>query len=322
MHVRVLGCSGSIAARCHTTAFLVDDDILLDAGSGVGELRLDELARIEHIFISHSHLDHVLGIPLLADSVISLRKAPAQAPAEGLPGVHPGQVAGRPGSADAADAASAANAAAPDCASCPLPAPPRLRPIHVHALPETLQALRQHIFNGVIWPDFTRLPSAEQPLIVFHEIAIGQVLDLPGRGQTTRRLEVLPAAHTVPACGFAVHGHPGRTEDAPPETDPGWWVYTGDTGPNPALWTTLAGRPIAHLIIETAFGDGERHLAAISGHLAPHSLAAELTQLDGSVSVHITHTKPGELPAVLSQIRALDSRHRIEPLREGQVFAV
>ncbi|MFZ5520026.1 MAG: MBL fold metallo-hydrolase [Pseudomonadota bacterium] len=298
MQVRVLGCSGSIAARCHTTAFLVDDDILLDAGSGVGELRLDELARIEHVFISHSHLDHVLGIPLLADSVISLRKAPAELPADGLPSL----IAHAP--------------------NIPLPAPPRLRPIHVHALPETLQALRQHIFNGIIWPDFTRLPSAEQPLIVFHEIAIGQVIDLPGRGQTTRRLEVLPAAHTVPACGFAVHGHPGRTADAPPETDPGWWVYTGDTGPNPALWITLAGRPIAHLIIETAFGDDERHLAAISGHLAPHSLAAELTQLDGSVSVHITHTKPGELPAVLSQIRALDSRHRIEPLREGQVFAV
>ena len=40
--IRVLGCSGSIAARCHTTSFLLDDDILIDAGTGVGELRLDE----------------------------------------------------------------------------------------------------------------------------------------------------------------------------------------------------------------------------------------------------------------------------------------
>ena len=64
--IRVLGCSGSIAARCHTTSFLLDDDILIDAGTGVGELRLDELARINHILISHSHLDHILSIPLLA----------------------------------------------------------------------------------------------------------------------------------------------------------------------------------------------------------------------------------------------------------------
>ncbi len=274
--VRVLGCSGSIAARCHTTAFLLDDDVLIDAGTGVGELRLDELACIEHIFISHSHLDHVLGIPLMADSVIRLRQT-----REGL------------------------------------------RPIHVHALPATLDALRKHIFNGVIWPDFTRLPSAAEPLLKFHEFEIGQTIDLPGRGNTERRIEVLPAAHTVPGVGFAIQGR--STKRAPKHepaqsTETGWWIYSGDTGPNPALWETLNGRPIAHLIIETAFGDDEQHLANISGHLAPHTLAAELQRLDGSVSVHITHTKPGEMAAVIAQIRAIDTGHRIEPLRGGQVF--
>jgi hypothetical protein len=54
--------------------------------------------------------------------------------------------------------------------------------------------------------------------------------------------------------------------------------------------------------------------------LSPQSLAQELTQLDGEISVYITHPKPGEVPAVLAQIRELDSRHRIEPLREGQRF--
>lgn len=270
MMVRVLGCSGSIAARCYTTAFLVDQDVLLDAGSGVGELRLDELARIDHVFISHSHLDHVLALPLMADSVIRLRMSSGP-----------------------------------------------LKPIRVHALPATLQALRDHVFNGVLWPDFTRLPTPEWPLITLHPIEIGQTVDL-STTMATRHLHVLPAAHTVPACGFALEslGHamhgPGK----------GWWVYTGDTGPNPLLWQALGGRKIAHLIIETAFGDDERHLAAISGHLAPESLAAELAQLDGSVSVHITHTKPGEMAAVLAQIRALDTQHLIEPLRVGQVFSV
>ena len=106
------------------------------------------------------------------------------------------------------------------------------------------------------------------------------------------------------------------------ETPLGWWVFTGDTGPNPALWQALNGQRIAQLVIETAFGDEEAHLAMISGHLAPQTLARELAQLDGEVSVYITHPKPGEVPAVLSQIRALDTRHVIEPLREGQRFHV
>jgi len=261
--IRVLGCSGSIAARCHTTAFLLDDDILIDAGSGVGELRLDELARIDHILISHSHLDHVLSIPLLADSVIRLRQR--------------------------------------DDGS--------LRPIRVHALPETLQALRDHLFNGTIWPDFTRLPTADQPILVFQPFAEGQVLNFESPGaRGTRTIHVLPAKHTVPAVGFGV------------ETPKGWWVFSGDTGPNPALWARLQDQPIAQLIIETAFGNDEAHLARISGHLSPQSLAQELTHLQGKVDVYITHPKPGEVPAVLAQIHALDSRHRIEPLREGQRF--
>ena len=53
---------------------------------------------------------------------------------------------------------------------------------------------------------------------------------------------------------------------------------------------------------------------------SPQTLAQELLLLDGEVSVYITHPKPGEVPAVLSQIRALDTRHVIEPLREGQRF--
>lgn len=129
-----------------------------------------------------------------------------------------------------------------------------MQPVHVHALPETLQALRDHSFNGVIWPDFTRLPSVQHPILVFHELAVGDVLSFPARGALPERVvHVLPAAHTVPAVGFGV------------ETPLGWWVFTGDTGPNPELWDVLAGQKIAQLVIETAFGDEEAYLAEISG---------------------------------------------------------
>jgi len=76
MKLRVLGCSGGIGGNLRTTALLIDHDILIDAGTGVGDLGLDELALIDHVFLTHSHLDHILCIPLLLDSVAEMRASP------------------------------------------------------------------------------------------------------------------------------------------------------------------------------------------------------------------------------------------------------
>jgi len=254
MPVRVLGCSGSIAAGSHTTSFLLDDDVLIDAGTGVGTLTLDQLQRIDHILLSHSHLDHVLGVPLLADSVMRRR-------------------AGR-------------------------------APIRVHALPATLDALRAHVFNGAIWPDFTRLPTPEHPVIELQPFEVGQQLHFGRR----RVIEVLPALHTVPAVGFAVMAPAGA------------WVFTGDTAPNEALWLRLREMRVAHLVIETAFRNDEGHLAQVSRHLHPAALGRELQALAQPAQVHITHIKPGELDQVMSEIGALGSAHHIGALTAGQVF--
>jgi ribonuclease BN (tRNA processing enzyme) len=257
MQIRVLGCSGSIAAGSRTTAFLVDDDLLIDAGTGVGDLPLDAMVRIDHILVTHSHLDHVLAIGLLADSVARRRAA-----------------AGRP-------------------------------PVQVHALAPTLDALRAHILNGVIWPDFTRLPTVEQPTLELVPIAHGQRLRIGAR-----TVEVLPAAHTVPACGYAVEGARGC------------WVFTGDTGPNPALWARLAQLQVATLVIETAFGDEDAELARLSRHLCPALLREELARLERPTDVYITHIKPGELDLVMSEIGPAAGPHRIHALQAGQVIQV
>lgn len=76
MQITVLGCSGGIGDNRRTTSLLIDDDVLIDAGTGVGDLSLDALLKIDHIFISHTHLDHVAFIPLLLDTVMGLRTQP------------------------------------------------------------------------------------------------------------------------------------------------------------------------------------------------------------------------------------------------------
>ncbi|MFM7705312.1 MAG: MBL fold metallo-hydrolase [Rubrivivax sp.] len=261
MAIRVLGCSGSMAAGDRTTSFLLDETVLVDAGSGVGDLSLQEMARVDDILVSHSHLDHVLGIPLLADSVMRRRMA-----------------LGRP-------------------------------PIRVHALVPTLQALEQHLFNGVLWPDFTRLPTPERPALTLHALEIGQRLVLGGRC-----VEVLPASHSVPAAGFAVFPQADGSGAA--------WVYSGDTGPNPALWVRLAQLQVGSLVIETAFGDDDRALAEVSGHLHPAGLASELGHLAAGVEVWVTHIKPGELEPVMREVGEQVRTHAVRALRAGQTLTL
>jgi ribonuclease BN (tRNA processing enzyme) len=74
IRVRVLGCSGGIGGNLRTTSFLVDDDILIDAGTGVADLSIEAMMAIDHIFVTHSHLDHIACIPLLVDTVIGTRE--------------------------------------------------------------------------------------------------------------------------------------------------------------------------------------------------------------------------------------------------------
>ncbi|MBS0390599.1 MAG: 3',5'-cyclic-nucleotide phosphodiesterase [Proteobacteria bacterium] len=245
MKIRILGCSGSIARGCRTTSFLLGEHILVDAGTGVGELTLDEMRRVDHVFLTHSHLDHIAALPLLLDAVGACRP----------------------------------------------------RPLQVHALPATLAALRAHVFNDVIWPDFTRIPTRQAPFVRLLPLGVGDVFGVAGIS-----LEVLPARHSVPAVGYAARGQKG------------WWVYSGDTeGLEPAFWRRVnalcqSADGVSALCIETAFSNAEAELARISRHLSPTALARELTALPAGIDlpIYITHAKPQQSSLIMREVQALD----------------
>lgn len=71
MHVKVLGSSSGYGQATRTTCFLVDDNCLLDCGSGIVDLDTQALLQIDTVLLTHSHLDHCSGLPLLADAHIS-----------------------------------------------------------------------------------------------------------------------------------------------------------------------------------------------------------------------------------------------------------
>jgi ribonuclease BN (tRNA processing enzyme) len=253
MKLRVLGCSGGIGARARTTSFLLDDDVLIDAGTGVEDLSVEELARIDHVFLTHSHLDHVAALPLMVDSVGALRS----------------------------------------------------RPLVVHALPETIAALRAHIFNWVIWPDFTEIPHFERPWMVFEPMAMGATVTLGERS-----VRSLPANHTVPAVGYHLFG-PG-----------GSLAFSGDSWPTDEFWRLINGiRDLRFLIIETAFSNRERDLAITAKHLYPIELGTQLERLRTEPEVLVTHLKPSDAATIAREIDAWAGRSHPRLLEHGQVLS-
>ena len=253
MKVRVLGCSGGLGgAHLRTTSLLVDEDILIDAGTGVGDLSLDELLRIDHVFVTHSHMDHIACLPLLVDAVWERRA----------------------------------------------------RPVTVHASAATLEILKAHVFNWAVWPDFTLLPEAHRPALVCEALAVGERLELAGRGITA-----LPAYHTVPTVGYLLD-EGGRS-----------LAFTGDTAACEPLWKALNAVPdLAYLITEAAFPDRATRLLHASRHLSPSLLVKELAHLASRPEIWVSHLKPALAQETLRDLEAQPFSLNI--LRQGQVFHV
>jgi ribonuclease BN (tRNA processing enzyme) len=253
MRIKILGCSGGVGAGLRTTSILIDDDILIDAGTGVGDLPLADLRQIRHVFLTHAHLDHVAGLPLFIDAAFDSLVA---------------------------------------------------HPLEIHARAETIAALRAHMFNGVVWPDFSELPTPASPVLRFHPIDLGARLEVAGR--VFRAVDV---AHSVPSVGYCV------------EFGDGLFAFSGDTMSNHTLWPVLNEYPkIDVFIVEVSFPNRLQALARTAGHYCPRSLAVDIAKLEHDPDIWITGMKPGDEDLIMSEtMQALPSR-RIRRLTGGQVF--
>jgi ribonuclease BN (tRNA processing enzyme) len=252
MKLKVLGCSGGLGKDLRTTSFLLDHDILIDAGTGVGDLTLAELKFIDHIFITHAHLDHITSIPFLVDTVGWLRD----------------------------------------------------KPVTLHATKETLQALREHLFNWHIWPDFSTIPSLENPFMVYETISVGQTVEINGR-----QITPLPANHGVPTVGFRLDSGSRSL------------VFSGDTTTNDAQWEAINRIDnLRYLIVETAFCEREKNLAILAKHYCPSLLAEDLRKLRVPTEIYITHLKPNEIELTMREIMESSAEYQPRMLQNNQVF--
>jgi cAMP phosphodiesterase len=209
---------------------------------------LAEQALIDYVYLSHSHLDHVKGLPLLLDNVLAGRQTP----------------------------------------------------VEIIASAGTAAAIANNLFNGLLWPDFGKIPSPEHPTMHIQVIAPATPLTVGGY-----ELQVVPVHHSIECHGVLV------------TTKSGSLAYTGDTGPTEAFWQMVNAAPkLRAVICEVSFPNEMEGLARRSGHFTPAMLGAELAKYapQSPSPILVTHMKPGQEEKLKAQLAELNDA-RIVVLR-------
>jgi len=253
MKVKILGCSGSETIGHMPPGFLVNDVMMLDAGTITAALSIEAQSRITDVLISHTHLDHIKSLLFLADNIIGRTK----------------------------------------------------KPVNVRAIPKVLDAIRKHLMNDIIWPDFTKIPTPKNPVLAYAPMPLGKPVSIAGL-----KVKAIPMNHPVPAVGFLVSD--GRTSI----------LYTADTGPNEGIWKEAAkAKNLTAIIVDTSFPNVLDNIARLSGHFTPAQLHQDLTKarVGKDVPIYIYHVKPVHKKKVIAELRGL-GRKNVKVLQEGKTY--
>ena len=224
-YIEFLGTSGTRTPDQGTTCLRVSKHCVIDAGNLINAFR-DDVFTIEHIFLTHSHLDHIIDIPFLADLFVTQQAIS----------------------------------------------------LKIYALKETLEDLRQFIFNHRIWPNFEEinLIGHADKTIELIEINLDQKYTIDG-------VTLIPfkTNHTDGSCGYII------------EKNGSGILFTADTYKCPKIWELLDQNPYIHtLVIEVSFPSSFDKLAEDSKHLTPILLENELKQSKrNDFTVYAMHLK-------------------------------
>lgn len=254
MQLRVLGSSGSRAPGFHASCLLINQRLLLDAGTVSIALSLEDQAQIDDVLLTHAHLDHMVDLAFLADNMLGMRQ----------------------------------------------------EPIRVWGPAPVLAMVQEHLLNNRVWPDFTRIPSAEKPVLKY--------CPLPERGP-------------VEIAGLQVRweqtNHPVYTVGYLIETQEDAFLYSGDTSDTEAIWRLgRECRKLRGAFVETSFPNRLEGLAERSGHMTPAMLENQLAKLDrNDVPVYIFHMKQQYLAELHDELARV-SHPQLTVLRGGELYEI
>jgi cAMP phosphodiesterase len=170
--------------------------------------------------------------------------------------------------------------------------------VSVHGHPATIEAVRRHIFNDVMWPDFIRLSRPERPFLKLHEIEAEQPV-------TVEDLTILPVMvnHIVPTFGYIVTDGQSTA------------IFGGDSGPTERIWEVAhRAQSPRTVFIECSFPNSMPEFACLTGHLTPALLAREQQKMPPMERLIAVHIKQKFREAILRDLADL----RMEGLEAGR----
>jgi len=178
------------------------------------------------------------------------------------------------------------------------------QPVEIAGTTHVINNMMRFVLNNRIWPDFTRIPTAQAPVLKTRKIKQRVPFTIGGL-----KITAFPVNHTVPSWGFLIH-----------EPTTGTILYSGDTGPTRELWNAVNRvRDLRAIFIEVSFPNRLQNLADRTCHFTPQTMAKEMEKVNISkgVRVFLYHMKPLYLKEIEKDVRALRMKN-VSILKAGQ----